>query len=286
MNEDQNQKQSDVAFAFKAGQESCAGHPIVNGQNGTAVSVIVPKWGDLKPLSTEADSDNPRRKRAKVTVNDVDSFCAYVNQHKLPSTVVFGDFNGDASERMLHARIDYHEKESPSTDAIHEGENGAPNWGEHHVNCAMPFAREWETWNKHAGHEFSQVEFAEFIEDNLDDIIEPLAADLIEMAKFFQATSSATFRSRIDTRTGGIQFNYEEDVQESAGRNIAQSRPFPSQMILGIPVFQGGQAYRIQANLRYRLNSGRLKLIYSIPAQVCRGRRERGAGQDRSGDRH
>lgn len=106
----------------------------------------------------------------------------------------------------------------------------------------------------------SQVAFAEYIEDHRPDVRVPAAADLLELAQDFQATSKATFRSGTILKSGQRNLQYTEQVDAQAGPNGTIA--IPDALDLALEVFEGaGTADVVHARFRYRVGSdGRLTL--------------------------
>ncbi len=212
-----------------------------------AKSVIV--FSDKSTLPLERFADNPRRKRATVSVDDQASFADYVNQHKIPSvTALFGRVS--ESGGSFSGVIDYHE----------QGVSGA-NWGEHRVSLALTLTPEWRTWIARNGSALSQVDFAEMIEDNLPDIIAPPAADLLEVVQDLTAKKDVNFKSTARLDNGQVGLLYDEQIQTSKRDGQID---VPREFTISIAPFVGSAPVGITARLRFRINDGHLSFIYKL----------------------
>jgi uncharacterized protein YfdQ (DUF2303 family) len=129
---------------------------------------------------------------------------------------------------------------------------------------------EWKHWTSLDKQLVGQTDFAEHIEQGLKEIVEPPAADMLELAQTFHAAQSASFRSATRLHNGITQVQYDEEVDASAGRS--KQLEIPQEFTLAIAPFVGEEPYRVTARLRYRLSSGNLKLGYQLvrPADVVR----------------
>lgn len=196
--------------------------------------------------------DRPDRKRVKVSLNSVESFVAYVNEHKSAHTRIFARMT-DAPYTMT-AAIDYHET----------GPDGKPEYVTHIVVLTLQETDEWKRWFGNNQKHFEQVEFAYFIEDNLIDIVEPESATLMEVALSLQASSDGRFTSASRLQDGATHFEFKADIQAKAGQD--GSLEIPEKFKLYIPVFRGVPEKEIEAHFRYRLNknNGDLKLFYQL----------------------
>ena len=208
-------------------------------------SVIVPAGATLELIDLETKASKPRRKRGEVTFWDAPSFATYVNQHKGSGTglflndrtpVIVGVINGDSEDE--------------------------PGWGDHRAGLEFRKTDAWKRWLNLNEQFVDQEAFAEHIERNLIDIVEPAGADLLELAQTFQATTSAEFRSQKRLANGQRQFQYSENIEGKGGSNGELEIPERFKLVL-VP-FEGGEEYDVTARLRFRLNGGHLKLGYVL----------------------
>lgn len=152
-------------------------------------------------------------------------------------------------------------------DASAEGETG---WRDHRSQLDLHRTPEWMFWIAKDGKLMSQLEFAEHMEDGVKEIVEPAAADMLELAQSFHATQSGSFRSAHRLQDGTVQVQYDETIDAVAGRS--QEIPIPQTFTLAVSPFLGEDPYRVTARLRYRLNGGKLTLGYRLerPDEVIR----------------
>lgn len=61
---------------------------------------------------------------------------------------------------------------------------------------------------------------------------------------------------------GQVDFKYQEEIQGSAGAN--GNIKVPERFFIGIPVFEGGDPYKLEAKLRWRLNDGKLTMWFEL----------------------
>lgn len=197
----------------------------------SAPYVLVPDG--YKVESLERLLPAPMQTRANVALQDADSFCLYWRQFKRPESVLFADPN----KRTLCAVFDYHTSEEPS-------------WCKHTATLHCELSQEWIEWSKHSGNRKTQIEFAQFIESNLVDIVKPDSAKVLEASRSLQAKKNLRFSSSVRLEDGERQFSFEE---ETKGTTAKGSMRFPETLTLGIPVFLGGPMYEVLARLRYRI---------------------------------
>lgn len=249
-----SEKHSDTQAAIDAGKEIGAQQPVklergelyvFPGRNGA---------GEAEVLDTNTDEylDAPRRKRGSITLRDAASFVAYWKKHSLPESEVFTDLDA----QTVTAVIDAHGAAGET--AADELGHGIAGWAEHRATLQVRKTEQWKAWEAINRKMLSQVEFAEFIEDRVDDIVSPPGAEMLELAMTFQAKKGVEFKSSNILSSSQRELVYTEDVQATAGRggNIV----IPALVELGLQPFEGSDAYKVLARLRYRLTEGHLSL--------------------------
>ena len=236
----------DVAAALAAG--GALGEPRTaiqlpdpaGGEPG--VYTVVPKDYEVKDL--EAFLSRPLRIKQEVILYDTDSFISYVKEFMTGATLILFD----VPEETFTAAFDYHEIDKPS-------------WCDHSARFKPRRSVEFQTWLDSNRKQMTQVEFARFLEDTQPDIVEPPAAELLQVALTFEAKKSVEFSSGVRLANGQIQFQYDEVVRGTAQKGTIE---IPSEFVLGIPIHANGPAYRIAVRLRWRLAEGKVVFWYEI----------------------
>ncbi len=208
--------------------------------------------------SLEAFAHMPKRKRAGVSLYEAKSFIDYIKAHKVSeSTHLFGMANELGGS--FTAVIDYHQKIGATTDQV-----GQAGWGDHRAVLNLCTTPEWKRWVESNGKAMTQEAFAEFLEDNVTDIINPDGATLIEIAQLLVGKKGATFRSGKNLKTGAIDFQYSEQIEAQAGRRD-DTMQVPDRFTLGICPFVGAHGVEVSVRLRFRISdSGKLTFIYLL----------------------
>jgi len=187
--------------------------------------------------------DLPRRKKGTTVVENVGSFLAYWEKHH---TEGMSEVYADLTRRTVTAVLDAH-----STTAA--------GWAAHRLVLALRHSPSLNAWRGISGTMMPQLRFAEFIEDHRPDIIEPDAADVLELAESFQATTTAVFKSGTILKSGQRELQYQETIDATAGHT--KRMPIPDALTLALLVFEGDDsAEAITARLRYRTGDGKLQL--------------------------
>lgn len=213
---------------------------------------VIPTDCKIEDLSRFRFNDyaaTPHRKKVSVNVMDAASFIEYYQQFSDENSRVFAD----ETQSIVKAVLDYHGAHS----------EGSPRWCQHILILKLRPAPEWTVWTEKNGQarKMTQMDFAEFIEDNAPDIVEPNAATMLEMARTLQAKTDVDFSSAIRMSNGQIQCTYNEQVKGTYGSGKVD---IPEQFKISIPVYVGGERTPIIARLRYRLQNGKLSIWYDL----------------------
>jgi uncharacterized protein YfdQ (DUF2303 family) len=214
----------------------------------TLYGVIVPLGHDFKTVDLETHLPVPRRKKGTAIFYDADSFAAYVNRHKGAETQIYKSDIG-ASVPTITAYINDHATEQAG-------------WRDHVAVLELQRTDNWKAWLDSDGKLLPQVEFAELIEAQVDDVREPTGAEMLELAQTFQAKTKVDFQSGTRLADGQQQLLYSENIDASGGKK--GELKIPTEFKLGIAPFEGGDAFGVTARLRFRIREGILKLGFVL----------------------
>lgn len=233
-----NKHINDTQTAYLAGLTAAE----VRNVDGNPFAVI-PEHAELHDL--EKMLSHPTRKRGNVVMRDTASFIAFVKMQKTEHTLVYGN------------------KKNPGFVAVfNDNATNQPGWGDYRATYTCPHSTEWETWTAKNGKTMSQVEFAQFIENNLPDMVTPPAADMLEISRSLEAKKKVNFASAIRLSNGENELTYEEQISGTAAKGKLK---VPEEFQIGIPVLEGGLMYAVKARLRYRISdNGQLAMWYEL----------------------
>ncbi|MCV2365560.1 YfdQ family protein [Paucibacter sp. DJ1R-11] len=215
------------------------------------MQIAVPKSFELKELDFEKLLPNPRRTKAAAQFTDAASFLAYINTHADEGTTVWCNFNPQTFALKFTAVLDEH---STTT----------PGWRQHTATFAPDMSAEWKAWIAKNGQSFAQVPFAEWLEEHAEDITSaegfPTSLQMLGMATEFVANEERVLKSSAKLQSGGVRLTYVADPDAGTTESMEMFKQFA----LGIPVFQGGAAWRITARLKYALGQGKVNFRYEL----------------------
>lgn len=195
------------------------------------------------------------RKKGIVVVRDIASFAQYYGKHADEDSEVYTDLDTGTVTAVLNAH----------------GSFGA-RWEDHRLILHLTPTKPWQRWTEKDRALLPQVQFAEFLEDNLADIApDPVsAAHMLEIATTFQAKTRVSYSSGTVLASGEISLKYEETTDASGGRK--GDMVVPKVFAVALAPYDDVDPYRIEARLRHRIEGSALKLCFILdrPEDVAR----------------
>lgn len=250
-----------------------AKHELITVKNGerSAEVLILPEGRRAHDIKDHLDKylTAPERRTGTANVTQLNSFIDHVNRFKDEDSAIFA--NNDMQNPSLTAIIDYHKKTY----------GGDPRFCEHRTHYKFPLSKEFQAWLNADGSTFDQAEFAAFIEDRIADVMHPTAdgedeklmelktllggnfagaSTLVALSKNLQVTENAKVKSANNLSSGESSLVYETEHVDDTGAPIK----VPNMFLIAIPLFVGGDYYRVAVRLRYRVRAGGIKWSYNL----------------------
>lgn len=230
---------------------------------------VLPKGKSLVSLVAflEPFRPNPVRRKGQASIRDRASFIGHVEAFKDEHSAIFAV--PDRANPRLLAVYDYNEKGGIET--------ATPRFGQHRALYRAELSEQWKTWAAQDGTPMGQAEFAEFLEDHIEDVcivdgdqIKQLTellearvggpSALLKLSRGLQVTATNTVHNAVTLATGEVKVQFTEQHADGSGAPITT----PNLFFLNIPVFEGGDAYQVALRLRYRISQGRLSWSYAL----------------------
>ncbi len=202
----------------------------------------------------------PRRLIGCAKFTELASFIEHVLRFKDADSAVF------MSGNTLTAVYNYHKGTLSEADPA---VISSPRWADHRAAYVAPFSAQWALWTKNDGEQMTQEQFGEFIDQNIADIAAPTspedraagyvgAGQLSTMARNLVINASHRAERKINEQTGEINmiFSISNDEQTST--------KLPPGFLLGIPVFEAGAGYRVEAKFYLTRSGNGFKLSYKL----------------------
>ncbi|KVO05598.1 phosphopentomutase [Burkholderia ubonensis] len=243
------EQQTEIGAAVAAGASlaSIRKHP----HDPRSSFALVPEGYRIEEM---VEPEYPARPTGTAKMRDVGSFIALFNRQKRDCSLVYATLE---PARFI-AVIDDH---------FPAGDIGGPkmgaNWQEQRIDFTVPPSREWRTWTESNRKPMNQLQFAEFIEDNLPDIIQPTGSDMLTMALNFEASKNGRFVSNTRLSDGNVEFTWKEDVESAVG-SAGQKLTMPQQIKIRIPVFENSEPVDMDVRVKFRVAEQHLKLWYEL----------------------
>lgn len=233
-------------------------NPTVNHPKEGDPYIVIPSGMNVAGLAAMFP---PARIKSQPALRDAESFVAYVNRFKTDNTMVFADLTLEENSivgALFVAILDYH--------------GPAPELKAARCNHMATFRTlntpEWLTWMEMDRENFGQVEFAEWLEENLrlftkpEGSSAPSGAELLELVQSLHGHANARFTGTTRLQTGAYSASFEEDIEvRGGGSALNQDKvALPKEVVAGIAPFQGGPAYEVHARMKVRVTDRRLTL--------------------------
>jgi uncharacterized protein YfdQ (DUF2303 family) len=230
--------------------------------------VDVPAGRNLVNLTAAemARRSSPSRVVRATAVYDVESFLALLKLQAGHVTTVYA------------TPLQIEPNKASLVAVCNDDRNLEPQWREVSITYAPQLSAEWEVWARIDGKKLSQGDLAEFLEDNIADVL-PLSvasaetlerialaelklagsAALNALARNVKINADVKVHQAVTTSSGEIAIAYSE-----VHRSDIEGAPVtvPTAFLIGIPVFFNGPRYQMLVRLRYKLQGG--ALVWSL----------------------
>lgn len=183
--------------------------------------------------------EEPARRRGITRVRSVESLVKLENRYVQDQSITFTDLE----KRTITTVIDF------------------DCWKVDRISYSTDYHPDFKEWLRLNDQWMSQLQFAEMLQDLRHTIVEPRAADVMQIARTFTATRTANFESGVRTQNGDVQFSYVEETRA----NSASLVEIPETIILNLPIYRDS-TNPVQVHLDFRYNAAKdgLKLGFRI----------------------
>lgn len=202
---------------------------------------IVPEGYQVEVLEralalSDERSEHPRRRRGVSTLTELDAFLAHALLFKTSDSVVFAD----NAALKLTAVYDYHAHDRPA-------------WCQHRGVYACPKSPAWVRWMARHEKALTQDQLGDILEEDLEDLVSqdgfPKPIELLEMARNLRLHTTGKFERKVDPTSGSFALVCKQETEST-------STPIPRAFLLGIPVFDGGDHYRVEVRIKLKMVEG------------------------------
>ena len=183
--------------------------------------------------------------RQRVIVDDANSLITYAKRFQDTRSVIIADLDA----LSISAVLDWH---AHNQDALYD--DLCPMPADHKAVLKLRNSEESARWAAMENRMHTQMEFAEFLDENSADIIDPNPAVMIEIARDLEATQGVVFKAGTRLQTGERSFRYETET------HVKGDLVVPQRFRLSIPLFFGEEPTEIEASFRFRPQPDGLKL--------------------------
>lgn len=202
--------------------------------------MVIP--ADARIADLEHLQDAPNRIKAKPVFRHVSSLAAYTKRFGDEASVAFSDWR--KGEIAVH--LDYH------SDAL------VPSHDDHRATFKAQRSASWEGWRKANDKPMRQAEFGRFLEERAHEIVEPDAADVVEVCMNLDAIKKVSFKSSTRLSDGYRQISYTEEGDMKGALRV------PETLTILVPIYEGEEPERVKVRLRTRVEDASLHLFVTF----------------------
>lgn len=229
---------SNLKEAFEAGLAAAQPDTLIHGIFAHHKDIVFTDRREAALRERKDTEPGPKQVAGNIQCFDMDSLLFAIKSHKESRTAIFCD----AENYAINAVFDFRER-----DLAGGQDNG---WCQFTASMKLMQSRKLTEW-KRTLTAMSQVDFANFLEDHLEDVVEPSGTHLLAIATDLEASSSGSFSGRVTLQNGNVALNYTDETKTTV--------EVPKEIMLGIPLFEHGPRYRLRARLRYQVAQGQVK---------------------------
>jgi hypothetical protein len=249
---------------------------VTRGDARQAAVLAVPKGNgsvELVPVKQFVDAyahlERPEYINGTAVATTLDSFIDLVKRYATPESAIFA--KDDPASPSITCVIDYHSRRQDMDGALVASE---PAWGRHKITYAFPLSPQWLVWRQPQAN-LTQEAFARFLEDHLDDVVNPAILEtvgpdgersktlalcdemgirpcsrkeLMLLAKGLEARIEQEFVEKRNLDTGEVKLVFQETVKGEQGTPLE----VPNGFLVLIPIFRGGDSYVLPIRLRFK----------------------------------
>lgn len=238
--------QAEAAAIFNIGRETKMIEQVIEGVH----HVLVPPGCKLEVLKDlEKRQPAPLRIVASPTFHDIAGFAGYTKEFAQEGTRIFVN----ESKLSFFTIFDCHAKDMPA-------------WGDHSASMMLQPSSEWVRFKQADGKAMEPLDFAEFLEDNLEYIsaANMTASDLLTLAQNFKIDFKGNLNVHATLQAGLRHLEIRDDGVPRGQGEAGTALEFPEILNLKIRIFKYQTTYELPVRLRYRTSKETVSFFIKI----------------------
>lgn len=188
--------------------------------------------------------NSPTVIRGKYTFTRQSSFIDYVNEHKSVGTRVY------VPSALSFLAV------------INHASHGDPQWNNHTAELQLKQTAEWVTWKGANQRSMNQRDFAQFIEDNMKDVVNPVGAALLDLLRTIKLTQTLEIGGEVNERGDLTSQMFDIKAKNSAGAKMDVE--LPGNFTIAIAPYEDGAVLTIDCRLRFKIDPPKMTFSYEI----------------------
>lgn len=230
--------------AFEAGLKSQVPTELMPGLIAHHKDILICDHVSQRLAEDKRTVRGPANPAGTLTLLTPESFARAITDHQDPRTKVFAD----SEKSEITAVFDF--LQNGGREITAKTDDRFIGWGQFRAVIGFAESRKLKEWKKTLEW-MSQAEFANFIEDHLEDVLTPSGQELLSIATDLEASSTGGFKGKVNLDNGSVRLSYQDEVETTV--------EVPRTLTLGIPLFEHGDRYKLGARLRFVIQGGSVK---------------------------
>lgn len=224
--------------------------------------VLVPDGNGKCTLEYISAPEVPDRATGSYTFDTIDSFGRFVSAQKSLHSVVYarrGAMPGQGKSAEALSLV-------TALAVLNEHDKDAPAFRDYRANLAPPCSDSLAKWFASNGKRFEgNEEFAEFLEDHFEEIVEPAGATIMELALNFSVKADVAFSNPVNLQDGSTKLTVMKTIV-GGGNAPSGNVVIPKRFLIEIPILRGDpKKYKFEAHFRFRVGgSGGVTIWYQL----------------------
>lgn len=242
---------ADLAFvADLASRLTEAQDDVITSGDGFAI------LADGRKVSWTEFLDRPPRRRGTVPLADPEGFAAYVLRNATSDTVLYADRDNGSVTAVF-------DDNPRSGDDPLAADEVAAGYRQDRAVLRLLTGEDWRDWAAGNRVPMSQTNFGDHVDTLAHTMVEPSAAEMLEIATTLTGKQKIDIDSRTNLGTGAMSFSFTEDTQLRAGRGNAQIE-IPQTISFRCAPWRGTGVIEFEARLRVKADASGVKMLYVI----------------------
>ena len=230
------------------------------------------RLNSVKPLIDEW-RQCPERRKGNAIMLSANSLIDHCNRFSCNDSVLFCD---DGDRPSITVVYNYHQRTVLDDGDVND--DADPGFGDDRARYAFPISDEWKAWAGANGKSLDAIDFAEFLEERIMDVM-PVDAEakddptvqmlggrlagpdkIMDLSRGVKVFAVNDVETKLNLSSGEATLVSKEQHRDDKGNPVK----LPNLFHIFVPIFSGGAAVKVLVRLRYRMRGGRVDWSFML----------------------